>query len=283
MWKKLSVAAISAGVILGSGAYWTDTADAGKPDWAGEGKPEHAGPNDKVENVIYMIPDGFNADYATTYRWYKGEEAVWDEHLKGMHQTYSADSRVTDSAAAGTAMASGVKTKNGTVGLDEEGDEAETILEASEASGKSTGLVATSTITHATPAVFASHVDSRDKEAEIARQMIDNDVDVMLGGGEKFFTPASEGGEQEENLMEQAENDGYTSIDTRAELLKSDDVDVEAGEKLLGLFASGPLAPEMERTETDEPSLSEMTEQSIDVLDEDKDGFFLMVEGSQIN
>lgn len=283
MLKKLSVVAMGAGLILGTGAGWGQTADAGKPDWAGKGKPEHAGPKEKVENVIYMIPDGFNADYATNYRWYKGEDAVWDEHLKGMHQTYSEDSRVTDSAAAGTAMASGVKTTNGTVGLDEEGNEVETILEASEKDGKSTGLVATSTITHATPAVFASHVESRDNEAEIARQMLANDVDVMLGGGENFFLPESEGGEQEENLLEQAEDEGYTNVDTREGLMESDDIDVEEGEKLLGLFADGPLAPEIDRDGTEQPSLSEMTERSIDVLEEDKDGFFLMVEGSQID
>ncbi|WP_173918922.1 alkaline phosphatase [Halobacillus sp. Marseille-Q1614] len=283
MFKKLSIIALGTGLILGAGGGWVQQADAQKPDWAGKGKPDHAGPKEKVENVIYMIPDGFNADYATNYRWYKGEDAVWDEHLKGLHKTYSEDSRVTDSAAAGTAMASGVKTTNGTVGLDEEGNEVETILEASEDQGKSTGLVATSTITHATPAVFASHVESRDNEAEIAKQMLANDVDVMLGGGKDFFVPESEGGEQEENLIEQAKEEGYTSVETQEELMDADDIDVEDGEKLLGLFADGPLNPEIDRESTEQPSLSDMTERSIDVLEQDKDGFFLMVEGSQID
>ncbi|MYL20985.1 alkaline phosphatase [Halobacillus litoralis] len=282
MLKKLGVFTMSAGLILGAGAGCVQS-EAQQGDE--KGKPDHAGPpQEKVENVIYMIPDGFNTDYATSYRWYKGEDAIWDKHLKGLHKTYSDDSRVTDSAAAGTAMATGVKTNNGTVGLDDEGNEVETILEASEDKGKSTGLVATSTITHATPAAFASHVESRDNQPEIARHMLDNDVDVMLGGGRDFFLPQSEGGEQqEENLLEQAEEAGYKDVETRDGLLEAGEIDVEEGEKLLGLFAVGPLNPEMERENTEQPSLSEMTEQAINVLDKDQDGFFLMVEGSQID
>ncbi|MFC0523742.1 alkaline phosphatase [Pontibacillus salicampi] len=285
MFKKLGVMTMSAGLILSAGVGCVQQSDSQKQDGDGKGKTDHAGPpQEKVENVIYMIPDGFNTDYATSYRWYKGEDAVWDKHLKGLHKTYSDDSRVTDSAAAGTAMASGVKTNNGTIGLDDEGSKVETILEASKGKGKSTGLVATSTITHATPAAFASHVKSRDNQTEIAKQMLDNDVDVMLGGGRDFFLPESEGGkQQDENLIAQAEETGYKSVETRDDLMESDDIDVEEGEKLLGLFANGPLKPEMEREETEQPSLSEMTERSIDVLEQDKDGFFLMVEGSQID
>ncbi|SDJ19976.1 alkaline phosphatase [Alteribacillus bidgolensis] len=286
MFKKMGVFALGTGLVLsGLSSSWVQ-ADAEKPDWAGKGKPEWAGPpqQEEVENIIYMIPDGFNADYATNYRWYKGEDAVWDEHLKGMFKTKSSDSRVTDSAAAGTAMATGEKTNNGTVGLDAEGNEVESILEASEDEGKSSGLVATSTITHATPAVFSSHVESRDNQTEIAKQMLDNDVDVMLGGGKDFFLPESEGGKQEKkNLIQQAEEAGYQSVETHEELLEADDVNVEEGEKLLGLFADGPLSPELERDQTEEPSLSEMTTSAINTLDQDEDGFFLMVEGSQID
>ncbi|WP_027956274.1 alkaline phosphatase [Halobacillus kuroshimensis] len=283
MFKKLGVFTMSASLILGVGAGCVPQSDAQEGD--GKGKPDHAGSSqEKVENVIYMIPDGFNTDYATSYRWYKGEDAVWDKHLKGLHKTYSDDSRVTDSAAAGTAMATSVKTNNGTVGLDDDGNQVKTILEASEEKGKATGLVATSTITHATPAAFASHVESRDNQPEIAKQMLDNDVDVMLGGGKGFFLPVSEGGEQQdENLLEQAEEAGYTNVESRDDLMETDDIDVEEGEKLLGLFADGPLKPEMERENTEQPSLSEMTERSIDILGKDKDGFFLMVEGSQID
>ncbi|WP_067724721.1 alkaline phosphatase [Oceanobacillus damuensis] len=277
MFKKVGVVALSAGLVLSGLSI--GTADAAKPDWAGQGKG-----NQKVENVIYMIPDGFSSDYAANYRVYKGENAIWDDHLKGMFTTYSADSDVTDSAAAGTAMATGEKTNNGVIGLDTEGNELQTILEASQEEGKASGLVATSTISHATPAAFASHVESRNNETEISRQLVDSDVDVMLGGGKNNFLPISEGGNQEElNLIEQAEENGYEFVETRDELLDATDIDVEEGERLLGLFADDALAPELHRSETEEPSLAEMTGTAIDVLEEDKDGFFLVVEGSQID
>lgn len=276
MFKKIGTVVLSASLVLSGLSL--GTADAAKPDSVNKNG------NKKVENVIYMIPDGFSSDYASNYRTYKGEEAVWDTHLKGMFTTHSANSNVTDSAAAGTAMSTGEKTNNGVIGLDAEGNELQTILEASQEEGKASGLVATSTITHATPASFASHTESRNNETEIARQLLANEVDVLLGGGKNNFLPTSEGGNQQElNLIEQAEEQGYEFVETQNQLLESNDIAIEKGDKLLGLFADDALAPELHRGETEEPSLSEMTETAIDVLEEDKDGFFLVVEGSQID
>ncbi|MFD1361938.1 alkaline phosphatase [Lentibacillus salinarum] len=289
MFRKAGVVALSAGLLLTAGA--TGVMAGGSPDWAGPpdwaggpgGPPDNGNGNQKVENVIYMIPDGFNADYATNYRMYKDEEAVWDEHMKGMFTTYSADSSITDSAAAGTAMATGEKTDNGVIGLNPEGNELETILEASADEGMASGLVATSTITHATPASFASHVEDRNNETAIAPQLLAGEVDVLLGGGKNNFLPESEGGNQEtDNLIAQAEEQGYELVETQDALLDSE-IDIEDGEKLLGLFADDALAPEMHRDNTEEPSLAEMTESAIGNLEQDDDGFFLMVEGSQID
>ncbi len=99
-----------------------------------------------------------------------------------------------------------------------------------------------------------------------------------------MFLPEAEGGNQEElNLLEEAEDANFTYVETRDQLEDGTDIDVEDGEKLLGLFADDALAPELHRDKTVEPSIAEMTEASIDVLNEDKDGFFLMVEGSQID
>nr|WP_210470380.1 alkaline phosphatase [Sporosarcina sp. 6E9] len=225
--------------------------------------------NKKVENVIFMIPDGYSSAYATNYRLYKGEESVMDSHLVGMHRTYSANSEVTDSAAAGTAMATGTKTNNGIISMDPDGNKLETILQAAEKSGKSSGLIATSTITHATPAVFASHVESRADEKDIAPQLLQNDVDVILGGGKKYFS---------DDLLNKAKQDGYEIV-SDAKSLKN----LEKTDKLIGLFAEDSLSPELDREATDEPSLKEMTAAAINVLSNDKDGFFLMVEGSQID
>ncbi|WP_033543540.1 alkaline phosphatase [Planococcus sp. CAU13] len=275
MFKKAATFALVGAVVL-SGINLSvefDGAEAKKPNWAGN--PHH---NGKVRNVIYMIPDGYNAAYATNYRWFKGEDSSFDPHVKGLMKTHSADTEVTDSAAAGTAMATGVKTNNGMVGVTPEGKEVDSILDAAEANKKSTGLVATSTITHATPAVFGASVASRGNEAGIAPQYFENGVDVLLGGGKDYFLPASEGGKQTQgNLIEQAEKDGYQYVTNREELANSN------GGKILGLFADDAMSPELQRGETDEPSLAEMTEAAIDALKQDKDGFFLMVEGSQID
>lgn len=280
MFKKVGLIALSTGIVL-SGAGLSNVVAASK-DASANGNQNS---NKPVENVIYMIPDGFGANTAANYRIFKGEDAVWDQHIKGMFTTYSANKDITDSAAAGTAMAAGVKTNNGVIGMDLEGNKVKTILEASEEAGKSSGLVATSTITHATPASFAAHVESRNNETEIARQYIqESGVDVILGGGKNNFLPVSEGGKQAElNLIEEAQEKGFEFVETRKQLENVEEVKVEKGEKLLGLFAGEALAPEFDRDETEEPSLAEMTETAIDALSQDKDGFFLVVEGSQID
>ncbi|RDU37740.1 alkaline phosphatase [Neobacillus piezotolerans] len=256
--KVLAVAAVSAMALgalsLGSSA-------------GADGTYKHN--HSKVKNVIFLIPDGFSASYATNYRWFKGKESQMDSILVGMHRTYSADTEVTDSAAAGTAMATGIKTNNGMISTSPDGKKLTTILEAAEASGKATGLVATSTITHATPAVFASHVASRADEASIAPQMVENGVDVLLGGGKKYFP---------DSLIDQAKKKSYTYINHKSGLASA-----AKSNKLIGLFADDALAPSLDREETNQPSLAEMTDAALNVLKKDKDGFFLMVEGSQID
>ncbi|WP_235848366.1 alkaline phosphatase [Litchfieldia alkalitelluris] len=222
-----------------------------------------------AKNVIFLIPDGFSSSYATNYRWFKGDMSMMDPYLVGMHRTYSANTEVTDSAAAGTAMATGVKTNNGMISTAPDGTPVKTILEAAEEHGKSTGLVATSTITHATPAVFASHVASRAAESDIAPQYFETGVDVLLGGGKQFFP---------DTLISDAQAKGYEYVTDRDSLSA-----VNNTTKLLGLFAESSLAPELDRETTNQPSLAEMTTKAIEVLNQDKDGFFLMVEGSQID
>lgn len=224
----------------------------------------------KAKNVIFMIADGFSTSYATCYRWYKGEDTLLDSMLVGMHRNYSANSEVTDSAAAATAMATGVKTNNGMISTSPDDKELKTILEAAEENGKSTGIVATSSVTHATPACFASHVDDRSNQEDIAPQILENGVDVILGGGNAYFS---------DSLIEDATNDGYTFATNRNELLdKSNNAT-----KLIGLFSEDSMAPELDREETSEPSLAEMSESAINTLKKDDDGFFLMIEGSQID
>src|SRR5690606_34861270 len=102
--------------------------------------------------------------------------------------------------------------------------------------------------------------------------------------GKNNFLPAAEGGNQDErNLIQEVQEQGATYIETRDQLLDADDLDVDKGDRLVGLFADDALAPELHRGETEQPSIAEMTEAAIDALEEDKDGFFLVVEGSQID
>ncbi|MHC0037682.1 alkaline phosphatase [Pseudoneobacillus sp. C159] len=256
----LSIAAVSA-LALGT--------IAGTSMLVSNAKAKSNDHNGKVKNVIFMVPDGYSAAYATNYRWFKGEESLMDSMLVGMHRTYSSNSEITDSAAAGTAFATGVKTNNGMISTSPDGKKLKTILEAAEENGKATGLVATSTITHATPAVFASHVASRVNEADIAPQLIDNDVEVILGGGKKYFP---------DSILKEATGNGYDIISNKSELKKA-----KQSTKLIGLFAVDALAPELDRDTTEQPSLEEMTKSALEVLQKDKDGFFLMVEGSQID
>ncbi|WP_078551847.1 alkaline phosphatase [Bacillus alkalicellulosilyticus] len=231
-----------------------------------------------VKNVIVMIPDGFSTGHATNYRLYKQNGApVWDDLLVGAMRTNSADSAVTDSAAAATAMATGVKTVNGRIGISPKGKKLQTILEVAKEEGKATGLVATLTVTHATPAAFAAKVDSRSQKEIIAPQLIDN-VDVLLGGGKTHFLPIANGGiQQNRNVINEAKKAGFTFVDKKEELLTTD------ATKLLGLFSDEELAPEFERETQEQPSLSEMTEVALSALQQNEEGFFLMVEGSQID
>ena len=260
--KKLflfaAMSSIAVGSLMGTCAFSPSSAEA-----------ETNHDNGKVKNVIFMIPDGFSAAYATHYRWYKGKQSLLDSMFVGMHRTYSASSAVTDSAAAATAMATGVKTNNGMISLSPKGKTLRTILEAAEATGKASGLVATATITHATPAAFASHAVSRTSEATIAPQLLNNGVDVILGGGRRYFP---------DSLLKEAREKGYQLVSNQEQLATS-----KKTGKLIGLFAEEGLAAELDRDVTNQPSLAEMSKAALEVLHQEKDGFFLLIEGSEID
>jgi alkaline phosphatase len=200
----------------------------------------------------------------------------------GWLQTSSANAAITDSAAAATAMATGQKTDNGHIGVDPAEVSLETILEFAEARGLATGLVTNVPITHATPASFAAHVPDRNMYTEIARQMIQSGVDVLLGGGEDEFLPPTETGCYGEpgersdgrNLIAEAQSTGFTYVCDASGFAG---VNTLTTDQLLGLFAD----EEMSRPFT--PSLAMMTETAIEILGRNPQGFFLMVEGGQID
>ena len=210
-----------------------------------------------------------------------GAPLALDAVQTGSVETAPTDARVTDSASSATAYASGVKTYNGAIGMDVDQRPVPTILEAAEAAGKATGLVATSRITHATPAAFAAHVPTRSAEAAIASQMLTQNIDVLIGGGARFFQ--SDGGSRTDgrDLFAEARAAGTIVATSRA------DFDalgaVPAGQPVLAVLAPDHLAYDLDRAATDEPSLAEMTTLALERLQGDPDGFFLMVEGSRID
>jgi alkaline phosphatase len=253
--------------------------------------------NHPAKNVIIMVPDGCSNSIQTLARWKKGDALFLDSILVGAVKTYMANSVITGSGAAVTAFATGYKTtgKFISVGPRAEdvlttfkhpGTEMEyrplaTVLEGARLEGKSTGLISTSNIAHATPAGFASHTDNRDKFNEIAEQMVYADIDVLFGGGLENLIPESEGGKRTdgENLLKIIQDKGYQIVENKIEMQK-----ISSG-KTWGIFAENHMDADLNRREFkfDQPSLAEMTAKAIELLSEDKDGFFLMVEGSEID
>ena len=238
----------------------------------------------KAKNVIVLIADGCSSEQYTFARWYKGKSLSLDPIRVGAVKTYIADSVVADSAPAASAFATGVRTSDKFISV---GPHTETIstvprpaenipyrplatvLEGAKLRGKATGIVSTSRVTHATPAAYAAHVSSRKQEGDIMMQIIHQNMDVVFGGGGRYLSP----------VVEVLKERGYQIVDSRDEMLK-----LKTG-SVFGLFSDSHLAAEIdrERMAPTQPPLHEMTQKAIELLSRDPDGFFLMVEGSQID
>nr|WP_319267075.1 alkaline phosphatase [uncultured Draconibacterium sp.] len=225
----------------------------------------------KPKNLILFIGDGMGVSHVFAgLTANKGHLFLENFKSVGFSKTQSADDFVTDSAAGGTAISSGVKTNNGVIGLDPEGNPVKTILEIAEEEKLATGLVSTSAITHATPASFIAHQPKRNMYEDIAADFLKTDIDLFIGGGFKHFTDREDGQDLTKQLIE---ND-YQVIRTIKEL------DQISSGKVAGLIADEHNGRVAERGSN---YLSEATKKAIDILKNDDDGFFLMVEGSQID
>ncbi|TWT08026.1 alkaline phosphatase [Planococcus sp. CPCC 101016] len=247
-------------------------------------------------NVIMMVMDGTSAGATTLARWYKGEDLAMDEILVGGMRTHSAESAITDSAPAATALATGNKSNDKVIGLlpkivntpgVEPIDPQDTykpvanVLEGARLLGKSTGIISTSEIQHATPAGFSSHAVHRSNYQDIAEQQVYQEIDVVLGGGKEALESGTTKNARVdgENLVEVINENGYDFVETKDELLNSD------AEKLWGSFAPSALAYDFDRqtTNPEQPSLAEMTKKGIETLSKNEDGFFMFVEGSKVD
>ena len=244
-----------------------------------------------AKNVIVLIPDGMSQDGVTLTRWLynDGTPLNLDAITSGLVRTHNSDTPIADSAPAGTAMATGHKTQDKLIAVKGKaatlyGSNADdvkealsplaTVLELAKTQGKATGLVVTSEIMHATPADFSAHAVSRKNYNDISEQQVFQNMNVVLGGGYKFFTPAER--EDKQDLIGEIKNQGYQLVTNKNQLSAITDG------KVFGLFAPADLPYELDRKQ-DEPALAEMTSKAIQLLAKDKDGFFLMVEGSKVD
>lgn len=229
---------------------------------------------DAPHSVVLLIGDGTSLSYWTAARFAGQPLAVGRMAEIGLVDTRPHEplsGRVTDSAAGATAYSTGVRTFNGAIAVGPDSQPVQTVLERAEELGMATGLVATSMVTDATPAAFASHVVSRTLYSEIARQMADVELEVLLGGGRAYF----DGSLPDSANLLQRMRERYTVVEDANAL----EAKAASADALLGLFAAGPMPSAGARS----PTLAAMTRAALDVLGDDPDGFFLMVEGSQID
>ncbi len=223
-----------------------------------------------VKNVILLIGDGMGFSQVMITKICYGHLAMEDYPQTGYELTDSLSGVVTDSAAAGTAIATGFKTYNKIISMVPVHNKlvsVPSLLEIAKEAGKSTGLVTTTRITHATPAVFASHVENREMEREIAKQFLNVKPNVLLGGGKKYFSPA---------LLKAFKNQSYAVVYNRNQLLNT------SSNYVLGLFSKSHIPYVLDRT-PEIPNLVEMTKKAIEILEKNPNGFFLMVEGGRID
>jgi alkaline phosphatase len=195
----------------------------------------------------------------------------------GFSVTCSADKLVTDSAAGATAIATGYRTNNYHISVNPKNNAPlTTIIELAEKLNKSTGIVVTSSITHATPGAFVSHVKDRSMEIEIARQLSELTIDVVIGGGKKYLTPKSLGGDRQDeiDLISKIKEKGYKYYDSYEKIKKD-----KPTNKFYALFEPVGLPKADDR----KYSLGDLSKIAIDYLSKQSNGFVLMIEGSQID
>lgn len=265
-------------------AFYVPPEDFTLPPVKAEGKPRR---------VIFLIGDGMGPApvFDAAYRAMGDNGRLYIEHMPvtGYARTYSANASVTDSAAAGTALATGVKTNNGRLARRPDGADVPTLLEAAKRAGWRTGVVSTKEITDATPAAFVAHVNSRHERHVIARQLADLAPDVIMGGGRNHFLPMKPENETLDPLMHGDRKDGANLIDelTAKDYVYAFDADTlvaayadGAPSKVLGLFNPGNLA-----NRAPEPMLDAITGAALKTLaaGDDDAPFFIMIEGAQID
>ncbi|MGM0600764.1 MAG: alkaline phosphatase, partial [Candidatus Rifleibacteriota bacterium] len=232
--------------------------------------------NERPLNVIFLIGDGMGLAQITATEHEHGKLNLSRFKKIGLQTTTCESHFVTDSAAAGTALATGFKTKKGRIGMSSGKKVLKNMVEYAEEAGKSTGIVVSSTVNHATPGAFTAHVESRYHYNDIIEQQVDAGLEVIIGGGMSNLIPSSMKGSRRKdnkNLLFKL-REKMPVIQTIEAFRKLD-----VPEKLAAILENGALPKASERNYT----LGELTRKAIKILNRNQSGFFLLVEGSQID
>jgi len=225
----------------------------------------------KPKNIVLMIGDGMGTSQIYAGMVANGNILQLERFsFVGFSKTTAYDDLITDSGAGATALSIGKKTYNGAIGVAGDTTIHETILESAKAAGKATGMVATCAITHATPASFAAHQPNRNLSEAIAEDIANAKVDLLIGGGLQYFEERKDG----KNLVAAMEESGTRVVRTEADLFGITSLPVAAL-----LWDKHPKPKHEGRNDI----LPRATYLALEKLAEDEDGFFLMVEGSQID
>lgn len=228
-------------------------------------------PKGKVKNIILFIGDGMGTTHVYAGMSVSPAPLVLESFpYTGYSKTNSSNNYVTDSAAGGTALACGIKTKNGMIGVAPDSSVVQSIIEIAKNNGLATGVLSTSSVTHATPASFVAHNAGRGNYEDIAKDFLSGSADVIIGGGEDHFRKRKDGADLTAKLKEM----GYDVV------FSIDDMKKSSSSKLVALLAKEHM-PRV--SEGRQGMLPQMVKKAIEVLSRDKDGFFLMVEGSMID
>ncbi|MBQ2918982.1 MAG: alkaline phosphatase [Bacteroidales bacterium] len=223
----------------------------------------------KVKNIIFMIGDGMGLEQISAAWVCNGGKLNLDNFTNvGIQRTYSANKLVTDSAAAGTALATGHKTDNGMISMTPDTVAVKSLAEEAMEKGKRTGAAVTCRVNDATPAVFFSHSASRKNQEDIVEQMAGSGVYFLAGGGTKFWRDREDG----KDISEDVKARGYSYVETKEDLMA-----VENG-PVIALMDTYELKPSLDRGDILPASVTK----ALELLDNRK-GFFLMIEGSMID
>lgn len=224
----------------------------------------------KVKNVILMIGDGMSLMHVySAWTANRGKLNLDNSQVVGLSKTYCADKLITDSGASATAMATGHKTNYHYVGVDTEGKPLKTLIDLASAKGKSTGITVTCRLWDATPASFCCHNIDRDNETEIVKDYVNCNADYVFGGGAKLFENRKDG----LDIFKELKNKGFQTPRTWDEVEK-----IKSGKVFAAIDSIDTPLPAIRKDLLARASLK-----GIELLNQNKNGFFMMIEGSQLD